>query len=163
MPTGSVTPAGGSAFNGGTITNPQEIAPDASDDLSNGYLFLHSPFNEGSADGDPLVYADTHDGSRLFDVRDDGTFIYRGGDGDVAVAFKNQAQTRSFNYSSVSGISLVHGGVQYLGVTPTAVGFYGAQPVAQQTVTGAKLPTDVVMASLLTALAALGLVVDSTT
>lgn len=43
------------------------------------------------------------------------------------------------------------------------VGFYGATPVVQPTVAGAKLALDVVMASLLTALAAQGLIVDATT
>lgn len=44
-----------------------------------------------------------------------------------------------------------------------AIGFFGHSPGAQEAVTGAKLPSDVVMASLLAALAATGLIIDSTT
>jgi hypothetical protein len=43
------------------------------------------------------------------------------------------------------------------------LGFFGAGGIAQPTVAGAKLPGDAVMASLLTALAALGLIIDTTT
>jgi len=45
----------------------------------------------------------------------------------------------------------------------TKLGFFAAPPIAKPTVTGAKLPSDVVMASLLTALKNLGLITDSTT
>ncbi|SRR6266566_922942 len=43
------------------------------------------------------------------------------------------------------------------------LGFFAATPAAKQTVAGAKLPADAVIASLLTALAAYGLITDSTT
>jgi hypothetical protein len=48
------------------------------------------------------------------------------------------------------------------GATPK-LGFFGTAPVIKPTVTGAKLPGDAVMASLLAALAALGLITDTTT
>jgi hypothetical protein len=145
---------GGATFNGGTITNPLEIAPDASDNLNNGYLFLHSPFNEGSADGDPLVYADTHDGNRLLDVRDDGTFFYRSGDGACLVVFRNQAQTAGLTYGESTGLTLQSSGAAYFVVTPTGVGFYGIAPVAQQTgvaVTAAAIHAALVNLGLITA------------
>lgn len=43
------------------------------------------------------------------------------------------------------------------------LGFFAATPIAKPTVTGVKLPSDVVIASLLTALKNLGLITDSTT
>lgn len=45
----------------------------------------------------------------------------------------------------------------------TGLGFFGTAPAAKPTVTGAKLPSDVALASLLTALVALGLITNSTT
>lgn len=43
------------------------------------------------------------------------------------------------------------------------LGFFNTVPITKQTVTGAKLPSDTVMASLLAALVSYGLIVDSTT
>jgi hypothetical protein len=96
-------------------------------------------------------------------VRDDGTFIYRSGDGGCAVAFKSQDQTASLTYSGTAGLTLVSGSTQRFVVGPTTIGFFGTAAAPQPTVTGVKLPSDTVIASLLTALASLGLIVDSTT
>jgi hypothetical protein len=50
-----------------------------------------------------------------------------------------------------------------IGNSTDKIGFFGSGTVLQPTVAGAKLPGDTVMGSLLAALAALGLIVDTTT
>jgi len=50
-----------------------------------------------------------------------------------------------------------------IGAAIDELGFFGATSVVKPTVAGAKLPGDVVMASLLAALVALGLIADTTT
>lgn len=54
------------------------------------------------------------------------------------------------------------GGVQSFSIGPAKIGFYAAAPVIKQTVTGAKTG-NAALTSLITALAASGLIVDSTT
>ncbi len=54
-------------------------------------------------------------------------------------------------------------GVLKLTVGSSGIGFFGHAQAAKPTVTGAKLPSDTVIASLLTALVGLGLITDSTT
>jgi len=68
---------------------------------------------------------------------------------------------------SVSGITTIYGyfgagGNMGLGSAPSLVGFFGATPAARPTVTGSR-GGNAAVASLLTALETLGLIVDDTT
>jgi hypothetical protein len=72
----------------------------------------------------------------------------------------------NIDFKSIGGttsIQLTDSSSATIFLSPSLVGFFSAAPVGKQTVTGVKLPSDVVMASLLTALANLGLITDSTT
>lgn len=64
--------------------------------------------------------------------------------------------------STLSGHLTVNGNTKLGNATGDTLGFYDATAVAKQTVTGAK-GSNAALGSLMTALAALGLVVDSTT
>jgi hypothetical protein len=72
----------------------------------------------------------------------------------------------TLGYTGDTGFNLVVAsdtGLRIGGATTEKIGFYGvATPVAKQTVSGAK-GANAALGSLMTALAALGLVVDSTT
>jgi len=70
--------------------------------------------------------------------------------------------TEWLGYTAGAGWQLAVGGAQRLTVSSTGLGFNGTAAVAKPTVTGAK-GSNAALASLLTALAAYGLIVDSST
>lgn len=81
-----------------------------------------------------------------------------------AVAWRNQADSADLTMLQADStnnllVGNAAGGVKFVGAS---VGFYSVAPVAQQTVTGAK-GGNAALTSLMSALAALGLVVDGTT
>ena len=73
------------------------------------------------------------------------------------MANSNKASVKQLSYGNPDGATMARSALEKLG-------FYGATPVAQQTVTGIRLGTEeAVTVSLLTALVDLGLIIDETT
>jgi hypothetical protein len=76
--------------------------------------------------------------------------------------FQNSVGATRVNCASGQSLGLYANNSVKFSVNTTGLGFYTATPVAQQTVTGAK-GGNAALTSLMTALAATGLVIDSTT
>lgn len=65
--------------------------------------------------------------------------------------------------AGVAGLFIQNADGHGMVLSPESIAFFNAAGAAQQTVTGVKLPSDTVIASLLAALVAYGLIVDATT
>lgn len=129
-----------------------EIAIDVSGNIT---LTQNGPAQSSIAldhEGDIVITAGSPDGSiTLTDGA--GGVIEADGTGNVGLVAVGTGMVASLRGDQVA-IQLNDAG---------SLGFFAGGPVTKQIVTGAKLPSDVVMASLLTALAAYGLITDSTT
>lgn len=114
--------------------------------------------------GQILIHTDSPDPSSATTLRAEDT----GSGIQSSLQLSNQAQLILEVSNTGSGfdetIGLSEGNGIVLGSHATCpIGFYGSVGVGRQTVAGAKLPGDTVMASLLAALVAIGLIVDTTT
>lgn len=125
--------------------------------------------HENSASGHQATFA-------ISLIADIGTIALEANDGSISIQGTNgislnssaamtvQATDGITVQSTVTDVTLTSNRNVRVQANPGGgLGFYDTPPVTQQTITGAKLPSDVVMASLLTALANLGLIIDSTT
>jgi hypothetical protein len=134
-----------------------------------------TPFNGGTIttgltvqDGDAVAYE-----TLLKAAVTEGTVFQVDGGGEVFIKQQDAGATplvvvdmnngEMFYCGPDSSVVLNSGIVQTDISAGAKLGFFSAPAVAKPAVTGAKLPSDTVMASLLTALDALGLVTDSTT
>lgn len=168
MPTVTQSGASYAIFNGGTITNALVASPA---NLDPGLLLKPAPGASSASDdtlewyddaGNILGFIDANGGiSSTAKAGSTAGFAFTdplGAEvsietGSIAIEY---AASGNFNVFGPSG----NGEIQ---ASTSGLGFFGTSPAAKPTVTGAKLPSDTVMASLLTALAALGLITNSTT
>ncbi len=171
----TVTNAGAGAahvagFNGGTITTPLDITiPTAvgpsfplaisKADLPNALFEVELNVNDGNAG--VQVFSDLAAGVASIKLADRGT-----ADGLAVlstIGLYVQPQSAQLDANEAIELTDKNGNDVFVITAAGHVGFFNQAPAAKPTVTGAKLPSDTVMASLLSALAALGLVTDSTT
>lgn len=168
---GFLDPEPAGTFNGGTITNPLIISPSNKDAIA----LTIAPVSGATADGTSAIEVWDDAGNTLDFMTANGranlrsgthAWVAAGTGGSSLSLWLRPKSGGALDLRDDSGVSTARidtGGDLTLGQTGKGVGFYGGSPVVQPTVTGAKLPSDVVLASLLTALAAQGLIVDSST
>jgi hypothetical protein len=151
-------------FNGGTVSTP--LAVDPTDNTLTA-LTITMPTGAAANFTDWVNVLSETVGSRfeadaagnfLVDARPAGKFQVTDSSGQTA--FLVDASLVLVGNSGRAAI--VAGSSVRVGSGGGTLGFYSGGPVTQPDVTGAKLPSDTVMASLLAGLAALGLITDST-
>jgi hypothetical protein len=159
------------AFNGGTITGATTLAPSSDTAVP----LTITPPSGAAALFTEVVHVGDGQGHALFGIDAGGDIFFAVTAGGPALTVDAGA-TASVVSITDGGVSLkapANSEVQILdtagdalvrvGGASQTLAFFGTSPAAKPTVTGAKLPSDTVMASLLTALTALGLVTNSTT
>jgi hypothetical protein len=157
---------------GGTISGSLNVAP--SSNTANDLLLVTEPagYAANSNTGNALRITDGTVDVLLVDAYGGVKVKAPSGQGDPTVRLSSVDHSSAAVEIQPAGLSFTNDAntnwltaspVQFALASAVQLGFFGAPAVSKPTVTGAKLPSDTVMASLLTALVALGLVTNSTT